>query len=744
MQSKHQSVDIKRASPRWRRIKDKLARYFIAAGGVGVIIAVLMIFVYLLHVVAPLFGSASVEPPVPIVHTVDSEAASTAPVVLSVDEGLTTVLTVSIDGHYRLIDRSTGEIKHSDTLPLGGANISASFELPGGPIALATDAGTVLMIEVGYEPHFNDGVRTIHAEVEFPLGRDAVVLSDQRIDSLAVAPGDSAWTLASISGGAVQTLRIGLRENLMTGELRKDFDRGQVAETGAVPRFIAISDNQRYLYVGYDSRILASYNLSQVASPPVLERFDTAAPITSMRMLLGGISLLIGDQRGVVTQYSPVRDDTGHTALAQLRTIEVFEGEPVTAIIPEARRKGFVALSDAGHFAMVHTTANNVVLEERIGDARPTVTSLSPRSNGWVYLDAQGGLELLPINNRHPEVSWHSLWEKVWYENYQEPEYVWQSSAANHDFEPKFSLTPLAFGTLKAAFYALLFAIPIGLLGAMYTAYFMAPKLRQTVKPTIEIMEALPTVILGFLAGLWLAPYIENHLAAVLGMLLLMPFGMLGFAWLSHRFKSTVGEVSDGWQPLLLAPVVVVVAWLSLHVGSFAEYLLFDGNIRGWLNEIGVTYDQRNAMIVGIAMGFGVVPTIFSIAEDAIFGVPRSLTQGSLSLGATRWQTMIRVVLPTASPGIFSALMIGLGRAVGETMIVLMATGNTPIMDFNIFEGMRTLSANIAVEMPESEVGGTHYRVLFLAALVLFLFTFVVNTIAEQVRHRLRQKYGSL
>lgn len=743
MQSNNQSVDIKRASPRWRRIKDNLARYFIAAGGVGVIIAVLMIFVYLLHVVAPLFGSASVDAPVSIVQTVDNNDAND-PVVLSVDEGLTTVLSIDIDGHYRLLDRTTGEIKHSDTLPLDGANISASFKLPGGPIALATDAGTVLMIEVGYEPHFNDGVRTIHAEVEFPLGPDAVVLSDQRIDSLAVAPGDSAWTMASISGGAVQTLRIGLRENLMTGELRKDFERGQVTGTGAVPHYIAISGNQRYLYVGYDSRILASHNLSQVTSPPVLERFDTAAPMTSMRMLLGGISLLIGDQRGVVTQYSPVRDDTGHTALAQLRTLEVFDGEPVTAIIPEARRKGFIALSDAGHFAMVHTTANNVVLDERIGDARPTVASLSPRSNGWVYLDAAGELELLPINNRHPEVSWHSLWEKVWYENYQEPEYVWQSSAANHDFEPKFSLTPLAFGTLKAAFYALLFAIPIGLLGAIYTAYFMAPKLRQTVKPTIEIMEALPTVILGFLAGLWLAPYIENHLAAVLGMLLLMPFGMLGFAWLSHRFKSTVGEVTDGWQPLLLAPVVVVVAWLSLHVGSLAEYLLFDGNIRGWLNEIGVTYDQRNAMIVGIAMGFGVVPTIFSIAEDAIFGVPRSLTQGSLSLGATRWQTMVRVVLPTASPGIFSALMIGLGRAVGETMIVLMATGNTPIMDFNIFEGMRTLSANIAVEMPESEVGGTHYRVLFLAALVLFLFTFVVNTIAEQVRHRLRQKYGSL
>jgi phosphate transport system permease protein len=139
-----------------------------------------------------------------------------------------------------------------------------------------------------------------------------------------------------------------------------------------------------------------------------------------------------------------------------------------------------------------------------------------------------------------------------------------------------------------------------------------------------------------------------------------------------------------------------------------------------------------------------VIPTIFSITEDAIFSVPKHLTQGSLALGATPWQTLTRVVIPTASPGIFSAVMIGMGRAVGETMIVLMATGNTPIMDMNIFEGMRTLAANIAVEMPESEVGGSHFRILFLAALVLFAFTFMVNTLAEVVRQRLRQKYGSL
>ena len=173
--------------------------------------------------------------------------------------------------------------------------------------------------------------------------------------------------------------------------------------------------------------------------------------------------------------------------------------------------------------------------------------------------------------------------------------------------------------------------------------------------------------------------------------------------------------------------------------------MFFDGDLRFWItNELGVSYDQRNAMVVGIAMGFAVIPTIFSIAEDAIFTVPRHLTYGSLALGATPWQSLYRVVLPTASPGIFSALMIGMGRAVGETMIVLMATGNTPIMDASIFEGMRTLAVNIAVEIPESEVDSTHYRILFLAALVLFLFTFAVNTIAEVVRQQLRGKYSTI
>jgi phosphate transport system permease protein len=192
-------------------------------------------------------------------------------------------------------------------------------------------------------------------------------------------------------------------------------------------------------------------------------------------------------------------------------------------------------------------------------------------------------------------------------------------------------------------------------------------------------------------------------------------------------------------------PIIVIAGWAAFALDNPLENAFFAGNTAQWLTNVaGIDYDQRNALVVGFAMGFAVIPTIFSITEDAVFGVPKHLSNGSLALGATPWQTLVRVVLPTASPGMFSAVMIGTGRAVGETMIVLMATGNTPVMDFNIFEGMRTLSANIAVEMPESEVGSSHYRILFLAGLVLFIFTFMFNTIAELVRQRLRAKYSSL
>jgi phosphate transport system permease protein len=347
---------------------------------------------------------------------------------------------------------------------------------------------------------------------------------------------------------------------------------------------------------------------------------------------------------------------------------------------------------------------------------------------------------------REPEVSLTALFGKVWYEGYEKPDYSWQSSSGTEDFEPKLSLTPLLFGTLKGTVYSLLLAVPFGVLSAMYASQFLHPSLKRVVKPVVEIMASLPSVVLGFLAGLWLAPLLERVLPALALSVLVLPPAIIlaGVSW--ERLTRRLGtRIPAGTEVFFFAVVLALVGAGCLGLEPFLERTVLGETFPTWLLEtFGVRYDQRNAIVVGMAMGFAVIPIIFAIAEDAFSNVPRSLVSGSLALGASRWQTVTRVVLPTASPGIFAAVMVGFGRAIGETMIVLMATGNTPIMDGSPFDGFRSLSANIAVEIPEAPAGGTLYRTIFLAALLLFVLTFVVNTAAELVRQRLRRKYSSL
>jgi phosphate transport system permease protein len=229
-------------------------------------------------------------------------------------------------------------------------------------------------------------------------------------------------------------------------------------------------------------------------------------------------------------------------------------------------------------------------------------------------------------------------------------------------------------------------------------------------------------------------------------MIVLLPlFGTLGFLFWDRLPRGFRDRVRPGMEIALIIPLILLGGLVALGIGPLVESGVFGGDFRLWLQSaLGLVYDQRNSLVVGLAMGFAVIPIIFTIAEDSFSSVPQHLTAASLALGASRWQTAIGVVLPTASPGIFSAIMIGFGRAVGETMIVLMATGNTPVLDWSVFNGMRTLSANLAVEIPEAPYGGTLYRTLFLAGLVLFLMTFLVNTVAEIVRQRLRERYRAI
>jgi phosphate transport system permease protein len=730
----------------WRSRKDTAVRWLIAVGGVGVIFAVVLIFFYLLWVVFPLFLPA---------HAKLDEARtmpgweSTTPVYFSVEEQLEIGLRLTDDGRVGFYHVPDGRNVTAEQLPLaGGARITTvaeSVELDG-KVAVATNSGQVHVFRHSYETEFSGNVdtREIKPVLEFPYGERSLLDANfPAVTGLAFSDGDNELVLAAIGpGGRVRVNYASKSENFMTGEVTLEDD---VRETSVSfnATAVAVSGNHRWLYLSDNQGRVYSFTLPALEAREVVQAGSSA--ITSMSMLLGGISVLAGDSDGTISQLFPVRDENNRFRLQLIRQFE-GSGSPVVRIITEQRRKGFVTLDEAQDVSVYHSTAGKRVLEYELTGLLPRAIALAPRSNGLLIEGTGGRLQMLELDNEHPEVSFSSLWRKVWYENYEQPEFIWQSSASTNEFEPKFSLTPLVFGTIKASFYAMLFAIPLALMGAAYTAYFMSPELRKWVKPGIEIMAALPTVILGFLAGLWFAPWMEAHLADLFLMFLIIPPGLLAFAWFWHKLHlSDRLGIPDGWEPMLLAPALVGLGALALWVADPVQMALFGGDMRDWLsNEVGISYDQRNAMVVGCAMGFAVIPTIFSIAEDAVFGVPQSLSQGSLALGATPWQTLVFVVLPTASPGIFSALMIGLGRAVGETMIVLMATGNTPVMDWNLFEGMRTLAANIAVEMPESEVNSSHYRILFLAGLVLFMFTFVVNTAAELIRQRLREKYQSI
>ncbi len=736
---------------RWRAIKDYMARYGVAVGGIGVIVAILLIFFYLLYVVFPLFLPASVKIQSQYASPQSGEGKS---LYLALEEQNEIGARFTDAGYVIFFDTTSGAPITSQqiTIPEQSRIVSfANADPATGVVAYGFSNGQAMLLKHHYETSYPNDKRVITPEVQFPMGEQPVEVDDQghALIHLAVQENDSGVIFVAKTNDERFVLTyFSKQESFLDDEV--SFERSQTQLPFQLPDIhdLLIDKEQRNLYIASSAGELAHFDISDKLAPQLVQQINvikSGALLTKLQFLTGDLSLLVSDSSGRLSQWITVRDDNNKPILTKIRQFDTDLGA-INNIAAEQNRKGFLAADQAGNIGIYHSTSHRKLLKEKISDNQTVAVALSPRADAALIEDANQQIYFLHIHNQHPEISWSALWGKVWYESYQEPAYIWQSSAANNDFEPKFSLTPLVFGTLKAAFYAMIFAIPLAIMGAIYTAYFMAPRMRQLVKPSIEIMEALPTVILGFLAGLWLAPLVESNLPGIFMLFLVLPFGVLVFAfsW-SHLPEVIKHKVPDGWDAALLIPVMLILGWISFSLSHPIEVWFFGGDMRVWLtSEMGVDFDQRNSIIVGLAMGFAVIPTIFSIAEDAIFSVPKHLTFGSLALGATPWQTMIRVVLLTASPGIFSAVMIGFGRAVGETMIVLMATGNTPIMDWSIFQGMRTLSANIAVEMPESEVNSTHYRVLFLAALVLFMFTFVFNTVAEIVRQRLRQRYSSL
>ncbi|NLD00055.1 MAG: ABC transporter permease subunit [Gammaproteobacteria bacterium] len=741
-----------RTRRKWRAWKDACARRAIALGGLSVIAAITLIFFYLLYEVMPLFKSASIQQETSF--TLQEPAGSSNILTMFSEEQNEIAALLTDSGKLLFINAHNGQPVSEQQLPLQDAAItSLKVKTPGdNTLLLGLSNGQALAVDTRFKVSFDAEGQRLGVQPQVTQlfnGKPLTLDAQQRpLTYITQQQAPDGMLLAGLVGdGEVVMSLLRQKTNFITGAVQESLEPIAFPSSTQYKRLL-IAPDHHYIFALHHSGRLDVYdtrNLEQIQLLHTLALVERGQQVTQMVFQLAQQSLLVGDSQGQITQFFMVRDKHNQQQLTKIRSLKLGDA-PIQILEAEQRRKGFVAIDSTGRTGIFNTTAEKKAIDQPLLDGAPVLAALAPRASMLLLQDAQGVFHRYAIDNPHPETSLKSLWGKVWYEGYNEPQYTWQSSSASTEFEPKFSLTPLAFGTLKAAFYAMLLSVPLAVCGAMYTAYFMAPAVRRKIKPVIELMEALPTVILGFFAGLFLAPFMETHLPGVFAVLLILPLGIVTFAFAWAQLPDRVRDlVPDGWHVVILIPLVAVLGWLSFSLSQPMELWFFNGDMRSWLsNDIGIDFDQRNAMVVGFAMGFAVIPTIYSIAEDALFGVPKSLSHGSLALGATPWQTLVRVVLPTASPGIFSAVMIGMGRAVGETMIVLMATGNTPIMNANIFEGMRTLAANIAVEMGESALGSSHYRILFLAALVLFLFTFVVNTLADLVRQRLRNKYSTL
>lgn len=723
------------------RRHDRIATRVITVGGMLIIASVIAILLLIIKVALPLFAPASAE----VIRQLPARAGQGALVAAGMDDYREVAFALDNQGTFTFYDLKSGATLTTAAISETPRTIRV-FERHHDVFTILWQDGGVSRCQVAYTPTFDaNGQRTITPELQ---GRQELPPENYPAAPLQVAArgGDGAplTKVALLADNRFSVSRQVTTSDLFGNETTENVSFLIAEELpGAITAFV-LDQAGNALYAGTDNGSLLRWELGDAAATRTDNVVAVAGnrAVTAIALVLGDISVAVGGADGSLATWMPVASEEGDSK--KLRKIHVLatHPSPVTTILPSLRSKSLVSLDRAGTVHFDHMTSENHLLT--IGTDLAAI-GLSANDNGLVGIDRQGGLRLWAIDNPHPEINLKTLFGKVWYESYPAPGYTWQSSSGNDDFEPKLSLVPLLFGTMKGTLYAMIFALPLAIFGAVYVSQFAPPHFKQTIKPAIEIMASVPSVVIGFLVALWLAPLVERAVLAMLLAIVVVPLFFLVFILLIRPLceTPTSHHRMKGYEFLLLIPVILLAGGVCLAAAPWLESHFFGGDFQQWLFDVGgMRYDQRNSIIIAFGLGIAVIPIIFSITEDAISNIPPSLTAASLALGASRWQTIWRVVLPSASPGIFAAIMIGFGRAVGETMIVLMATGNTPIIDWSLFNGMRTLSANIAVEIPEAPVNGTLYRVLFLCATLLFLLTFLLNTGAEIVRERLRKKYG--
>jgi phosphate transport system permease protein len=855
----------RRKQTRWSvRFGDGAARWSITVGGIGTIVAVSLVFLFLVSVVAPLFLPARLEQPV----TQELPGPIVSHLAVGLDEFQAMAWWIDQDGALAVVRTDTGETLTRHALVEAGKITSVSTSLGQSDMLLGTEdgairAGTIVFsnrfpeagelpepvarqLETGRSATWDGGVvqrtpqgqlRLQKLESRFTNPVPIAGAPIQRIDHLVTGGGDGIGareTLVALvtADGASKLGKLTEEVNQFSGEssiTAKTFDIAPRRDSTTSPVRILLTGRGENILLVWEDGLLQRFDVRDTSKISLVEEVHLlptggGTRVTACAFVLGRETLVVGDSAGGLRAWFRVRQDEATTADGQRLTL-VHELSTGTAGIrclgASARGRTIVAGYDDGALRMFQVTTERRILEQRLGSDSPVLdVAIAPKEDGLFAL-TRDRMWTAGLDPRHPEATLAALFRPVWYEGYSGPLHIWQSSSATSAPEMKLGLMPLVHGTLKATFYAMLFATPLAVLAAIYTSEFLHPRLRTVVKPAIEMMASLPSVVLGFLAALVFAVVVEKYIPQMICAVFCLPFtfllsaglwqtlprqwttrwgrwrvlffpaplilGILFGFWLGPHVERGLlagdvmrwldGQIGTGvaawmllWLPLCMAGTAVLVStvvnpwlrstaghctrtqfvWINLLKFLAATVLVVVGaygiswilNAAGWdpRGTYVSTYVQRNAFVVGIVMGFAVIPIIFTIADDALHTVPQHLRSASLGCGATPWQTAIRVVVPTAMSGLFSAVMIGLGRAVGETMIVLMAGGNTPIMEWNLFNGFRTLAANIAVEMPEAVRDSTHYRTLFLAALTLFLMTFAVNTVAELVRIRFRKR----
>ncbi|WP_114964248.1 ABC transporter permease subunit [Alkalilacustris brevis] len=840
---------------------ERIAGGVITVGGLMVIVAVLGIMVFLFRVVMPLLDGGE------LLGNVRYQLDTGQDVIwVNGDEYQTLGSVIAAGGRVITYHVPTGTEVSRAQFDFNGAEVTAvSGTLGRDRVALGFDDGTVRFATTGFEARATarrnlpeglsdldardrmlDGrvftevgtgdFRTLSAVTELAapeaISEHPIIAIDYRIGGTRERPTLAFATVDA--AGQVRVSRSTVQINMMTGQETVSTTTVDLPElgldAGVSVTGVLLSGSADRAIVSTDDGYVIRYDLRDMNNPTLAERrrvADAGVAVTAMTFLSGEESLVVGGEDGSVNVFFRLQTGTDTTTDGR-ELVRARSHAPMPAAVVDLseaqRQKEFSAVDELGNVWIYHSTSDQVLFElQRSGDVTTQSSAMIfPRSNGVMLVSQGGEVEAWQYTQRHPEVTLGVLFSRIWYEGYGAPDFVWQSTAGTDLAEPKYSLVPLIFGTMKAAFYAMLFATPIALMAAIYTSEFVHRSVRATVKPTMEMMESLPTVVLGFIAALVLAPIVEEWIAAVLLGFIAVPLGLMIGAFTWQMLPPAVVLRFDGFPKFVLMGVAIMVtAWAAYMIGPSFEDLLFYGDFKAWTSgRIGTgtpfmflillplsyitvaiayrrtlghrarermralpraaagrldalrwvatlfaalalsylvaaaltlvgydprggfvdSYQQRNALVVGFVMAFAVIPNIYTLAEDALNAVPGHLRAGSLATGATPWQTAIWIVLPTAASGVFSAVMMGMGRAVGETMIVVMAAGNTPIMEWNIFSGLRTLSANIAIELPEAVKDGTNYRVLFLAALTLFIMTFVINTLAELIRQRFRKR----